>query len=244
MTVFCSNCGTKIEDTARFCPSCGQQNTFARGDMVAQKPIEIRPAQILVNACPVCHLNDMVVKASVIYAEGTHESSSVVPVMQIHRDSDDHYYSSTNYETVHGASSSQLAQFLSPPPKPEPPYHGFVLFGFSWWNIEIGLYFCMVFGFVFAAAIGFSAGGSVASAIVGKTNALVAVGAVLGAFIGVVVNYLMFKTMLKFVKGKKKAKVASDLAVYQPALAEWERGMAQWQNLYFCKRDGKAFLPA
>jgi len=77
-----------------------------------------------INNCSIRERNEKVEKVSVIYMNGSHDTTISVPVTEINSDSDVRTYSTTRHKQASGLNETKLAKALRPPKKqnvPKPP---------------------------------------------------------------------------------------------------------------------------
>ena len=183
-----------------------------------------------VNNCPICDRNDKVEKVSVIYMNGSHNTTMSVPVTEISTDSDGKTYSTTRHEQVRGFNETKLAQALRAPVKPQAPMTPTHIF---WYFL----------GFAF---LGFIPGAMAMQILI---NIFIAIGVPQRQTelpIGLTVFFLTMLIVYKlssYFSSKAKKKFEREMAEYNSsALRIWERAMDRWNSLYFCHRDGQVFI--
>lgn len=209
----CQGCGFEYAENFKFCPQCARPAPEPERIEVVVRSEDEHQP----NTCPICRRIDQIEKVKVIYQKGHLESSTDVPVMEVDTDNEGRVYSRKHYETIHGVQESSLSTLLKPPEKPAPPAPA-SKWGLIIWGILILLAF-------FGPGTGSYSGNM-------GIWALMLLGALFLYFLIPVRNYI---------KNKKKIEIeASDLG---RKIAVWEAAMRNWQNLYFCHRDGVIYLP-
>ncbi len=169
--------------------------------------------------CPKCNKDDQVQKVSVIYESGTTTGSYHGPVATVTH-SDGKLGSSGSYVTGVSSSSTHLAQRLAPPTKPLKPS-----FTCSYYA---GVGMAVIFGICLLPTLI----GSLAYGMSGDVRD----GMVFAIWIPltlVVVGIVMAK---KGWDGKKQQDTE-----HPKLMADWNKQIDTWNNLFYCHRDGTAF---
>jgi hypothetical protein len=170
------------------------------------------------NNCPICERNDKIEKVSVIYMNGSHNTTMSMPVTEINTDSDGKVYSTTRHQQVGGFNQTKLAQALHPPVKPEAPKDRST--NLIWWLFPFMLFSVLVVAPIFGVSLDSNRADKFA---------------VIGLVIGIAVLAPRYSKM----KNSHKETMNNYTSVIVP---QWERSLEKWNSLYFCHRDGQVFI--
>ena len=178
--------------------------------------------------CPIDNKDDAIQKVSAVVASGQSTGTFSGPTGGA-VSYDGKLGSVSGYSSLSGSSTSNLAQLLSPPSKPNKP----VGFGFAWlylWIVVVTL--GTVIGFIpMMIVMGI---GSLLGA--GVENPFVMIFSIISQWVGIIIvlGWLIFKDR------QKKAK---NEVVYLKEKLIWERAMAKWNRLYYCHKHDIVFDP-
>jgi uncharacterized Zn finger protein (UPF0148 family) len=212
------------------CPSCGDSLQLPNGQMrtvcrscgrqfAAKTPAGAVAAPTFA-CCPVCGQNDRVEKVSAIITRETQHVQGATMQERRWRDSQGRWQA--RMEPVYFASSqaSALAEQLMPPAQPAPAKPKSAVKAY-----QPILIILIVGGAVFMCALIDSQ--EIAGAM--TCGLLPMLGGGLGLFFG-----------WRHYNAQKAIADAQTLAAHE----RWRRACAQWEQVYYCSRDDRVFIPA
>lgn len=219
----CPGCGSSYEDQFAFCPYCG------RAKPQDPKPIKIEVTHSQAGssrACPQCHRDDQVVLVSAYIQQNTSSFSGSAPVEVKYQDRDGttHWHSET--VSVHGTQSTKLVGLFRPPREP-----------FEYSSIKQKLLGLVMFGSV--AMLIFFALGFVESINVGLNTIWADDPTSFLIFLPAPIFVVSFLLSLSWMK---KASLQNKVA-FEPIINKWRKGRRNWEDLYYCYRDGIVYIP-
>lgn len=184
-----------------------------------------------VNSCPNCQSNNRVEKVTSILKSQTSQTQGQMPVESVYTDSDGNVRSSTDYRSYSSNHVSNLAQELTPPPKPSGNSYGFCLGYFIFQMIGtgfIGLFFMfggltMFLTSITSPDIGF--GGAVFSLLL---------------IVGPIVLFALFFFGYRYFKNKKSEE---QKRVDETEGVAWQKAIQRWDKLFYCYRCDCVFIP-
>lgn len=219
--MYCSECGSKLSQDAKFCYKCGAQIVQVEKDdrtKIASsddKRVTVsRTTHTQGIKCPQCNKDDKVQKVTAIVAGQRHEISGGSWNTQVYIDKEGKKRSEDHYVPYSATQMSVLAQHLSPPTEPDAGSNTGGIVG------TIGLLGVAAL----CGCMGLSAGEQSVGLIVGA----IVLGIVgVGVFISTNNNY---KERLDHVQRVEKPR--------------WRRAKERWDKLYYCSRDDIVFIPS
>jgi len=166
-------------------------------------------------ACPVCHSASEAKKVTAIIIHDTREVKGVTPVSSTYTDSEGKVQSRTSYEEFTSTEMSTLAKSLQGPGRPSIPGK----------PLDSPILYLIL---------------GVVAAVIATVFAVVTI----DPFAIVLPFFCLLGGFIGWLIGKdQKASYPARLAAAEKKLAAWHRAHENWENLYYCDRDGCVFLP-
>ena len=214
----CEGCGYSYDDSFKFCPQCGR---------VKPEPKDIK---VMLSddssdrACPSCRRIDKVEKVTEIRRHQIQHLNGTIPVSHSYADKDGKIHSYSSHENFSGTQTSQLADTLCPPTSPKiPKTHS----AGTWWLLGLLIYPGLLWPlFIF-------------SPIVADINILPAM--IFGG-IGIPVWIILFSKW-KGQYNREEQHYPTLLANVNKAIQNYQIALKNWNQLYYCYRDGCVFIP-
>jgi hypothetical protein len=165
--------------------------------------------------CPVCKKEDVIQKVSSVVDGGTSTGSFSGPtggVVSI----DGKWGYAGGHTTLHGQTSTNLAQQLQPPNKPKEPSRPI---GYGMWWLILWIPFSFII--------------KIGEAIWGD------MGYIFGFFVALFLCIFLDKRKRK----TNEAKYKLEKPKWDAKMQKWELAMEKWNRAYYCHRDDVAFDP-
>ncbi len=223
--IYCSQCGTKLPQDAKFCYKCGNPiMQIMKYDKPKSLPSSVRTETVSPTKaaqslrCPQCGKDDKMQKVSTIVASQTREISGGSWQTEVYVDKKGKKQSEDHYTPYSGTEMSVLAQRLSAPGKPDAGSNALAVMGAVTLLGISGLCGCIG---LFASSDKNS--GSIVPILI----------AIVCGLIGIVIWVSSNNSHQERVEQVQRVEIP-----------RWEKAMVRWNQLYYCFRDDRVFIPS